>query len=674
MNSQVWSLAIDFGTSNTAAAFTIGGKTRPISLDASSTSMPSAVLLTDDGFVTGRTALSRMRLAPRMFVGEPKRDIGSSTVTIGDRSFEPAELVAEVFRVIKSKAHDVAGPSEPDRVILTHPQEWTEGQEDTLRRAAELAGFEPDCIVLVSEPIAAVHYYAVENPPNELDRVAVVDIGGGTCDVAVLEKNPHGSEFDYSLLAAGGDNVLGGTHFDARLWDWTIQQLGRRDDYAILARLHDPADPRGRLILRDSIRTAKEELSERADSIIAISVGDSESVVSITRDEYEAIIADDVARAVRLVADVLNDAGASRSGTTLVYLTGGASRTPAIIDAITKLMGTSPAKLHDPKLVVAEGALSAPPQAVGEIAEVVIPVAATLVAENQDAAPPDTAPTAAETPAAETQDAAPPVAAPPEVPVLPPPPGGSDLTAPPPPEMPGPAGEPLPTPAFAPRRPWYKGPLLALPIIGGLLLMAIFAGVVIVAIAAGSAGPVRTPTPTPTATRTSDPPPTAQCWDGSSAPAPANCPELVGTGALLWAFPTATGVEAPDCTVGDPFDPIRESLTCEWSDLPDVVVFIDRFDNPDEAYSFWDGIAAAGPTRTFDRFALADDASLGTTWSGTSTGETSTNRMTIHAYASIPFSIAFYTDFTTTQNEADHTEAVSRLEVWLQSAIDSSTP
>lgn len=82
------------------------------------------------------------------------------------------------------------------------------------------AGFAPESIRTVNEPIAAAAHYARNHQAAPGSRVAVFDFGGGTLDIAVLERAPLEPQ-GYRVLAYGGDPVLGGRSFDARLLDWT---------------------------------------------------------------------------------------------------------------------------------------------------------------------------------------------------------------------------------------------------------------------------------------------------------------------------------------------------------------------------------------------------------------------------------------------------------------------
>lgn len=351
---MTWMLAIDFGTSNTTAAYLKNGVVSTIPLDGSATSMPSAVFLADDGFVVGRFAVNRRLGRPQNFEGEPKRHIGLGPVTLGEQDVPAAELLAAVLGDVKRQAHELAGDDAPTVVRLTHPQRWTSRQRAVLKDAAVRAGFASDSIELIPEPIAAAHFYASRNPLPIGARIAVVDFGGGTCDVAILE---HRGDGGYSVMATAGDNDLGGRDFDAALEQWIRGQLASSDP-ELAERLDQPDAIRSRLTLRDSTRLAKEELSSRASSHVTVSLADTTREVGITLAEYEALIADRVQLVADLLDDALSDARLAPADLHALYLTGGSSRTPSVISALRTRAKVD--RLHDPKLVVVEGALEVP--------------------------------------------------------------------------------------------------------------------------------------------------------------------------------------------------------------------------------------------------------------------------------------------------------------------------
>lgn len=358
---MAWRLSIDFGTSNTAAAIDAHGRVSPIALADGALSMPSAIVLTPSGFRVGQEAINAQLRHPDGFERTPKALIGRGEVVLGGKIVEPREIAREVYGYVREAALRRQDNQEPAEVWLTHPVAWAPSQIETLREAAVEAGFKPEAIRTVNEPIAAAAHFARNHQAAPGARVAVFDFGGGTLDIAVLERAPQEPQ-GFKVLAFGGDPVLGGRTFDARLLDWTLDTLSSRGHEELTKRLHQPktmSELRAQTSLSRAVTAAKTELSTRADADISVSLGEEDAVVTITRQEYERLIRDDLDRAAKLLNDVFETV--QGPAPQVLYLTGGSSRTPSISAMIRERTGIRIATLDDPKLVTAEGALYVSP-------------------------------------------------------------------------------------------------------------------------------------------------------------------------------------------------------------------------------------------------------------------------------------------------------------------------
>lgn len=357
-----WVLSCDFGTSNTTAAeIDEEGRIRAIGLQDQGSSMPSAVAITPTGTRVGQHAVNAQITHPDGFEAAPKTLIGQQDVILGGDFVKPVELVQAVYETVRKTALARHNGHEPRELWLTHPVGWAPSQLDVLKTAATNAGFNPQSIRLVPEPIAAATHYATSRSIQPGARVAVFDFGGGTLDIAVLEHAP-GHSGGYRVLAYGGDPLLGGRSFDNRLLEWAMQTAREAGHEDLVNRIDNPQTPkelRAKLALNRAVSAAKVELSTHADADIPMSVGELEHVVTITRDEYEQLISSDVERGGKLVRDVLDKVSGPKPEA--IYLTGGSSRTPAIARMLHRVTGLIPATFDDPKLVVSEGALRVRP-------------------------------------------------------------------------------------------------------------------------------------------------------------------------------------------------------------------------------------------------------------------------------------------------------------------------
>ncbi|GAB3708774.1 Hsp70 family protein [Mariniluteicoccus flavus] len=351
-----WRMAIDFGTSNTAAAVWLDGAPAPavVRLDDNSDQMPSAVLVTEsDQIWVGRAATRQAAVQPERFLANPKTYLGESAWQFGDRTVPVPLLVAAVLERAVRRAREYAGGTNPDHVVLTHPEQWKGHRTAQLREAARLAGLGE--VTLVSEPVAAATAYATAI--DGLDLVAVGDLGAGTCDVAVLERESSGA---YRVLASDGEPV-GGDHLDAALVAMVLGELDSsgHDDTAQGLRLERrTTGPERRaasrlLALRADVREAKHHLAEYPHA----SLNAGTATITITDRQLADTAEPVVDRFVTLTRRVLTEAGTPLEALGAYYLTGGSSRLRAVPDRLTPLLGQPPQLKLDPKTVTVLGAL-----------------------------------------------------------------------------------------------------------------------------------------------------------------------------------------------------------------------------------------------------------------------------------------------------------------------------
>ncbi|WP_157662932.1 Hsp70 family protein [Prescottella equi] len=356
MAPQSWLLAVDFGTSNTAAAQTdaIGGTISTLPLSHNSNLLPSAVFVeSPDAIVVGEVALNRAETNPGAFLASPKRVIGHGMLSLNGYDLDPALPIAAILSAVLARAVAAHDGQPPARLVLTHPEGWSPQEIQVLLSAAGRLGFTGDRVTTVSEPRAAAHFYTRTDTIAAGEKTAVFDFGGGTLDIAVLTATDTGG---FTVVAARGDNGLGGKNLDAIIRRWVDQEL-RESNPELLDYLRREAPVNVLRALEDSIRRAKELLSEAPSATITVSAPGQQETLSLTRDEFDDLIAAEIDRAVSLTQATLADAGVAGGDLKALYLTGGSSRIPLVHQRLAALGPI--ATLDDPKTVVARGALIA---------------------------------------------------------------------------------------------------------------------------------------------------------------------------------------------------------------------------------------------------------------------------------------------------------------------------
>jgi actin-like ATPase involved in cell morphogenesis len=385
-------LGIDLGTTYTAAAIERDGRVEVSSLGTSSPVVPSVVLLRDDGDVlVGEAAARRGIDEPSRVAREFKRRLGDpAPLVLGGTPYGAEALMGHLLRRVVALVAEHEGEA-PDRVVITHPANFGPYKLDMMREVARQAGLDLDRVEFLTEPQAAAISYAARNRVELGSVVAVYDFGGGTLDVALVQRTDAG----FSLIGRPeGMERFGGIDIDAailarvdEMLDGAVRQLDR-DDPAVQAAVAR---------LRDACRDAKEGLSSDTQAVIPVSLPGVQTSVRITRRELEDMVRPRLTETVEALDRAVRSAGLTMDRVSRVLLVGGSSRMPAVAEAIQRETGRPVAVDAHPKLAIATGAAglfafnAAQPAAAPPIAPLVAvppPAGASPPAAVAPAAPP----------------------------------------------------------------------------------------------------------------------------------------------------------------------------------------------------------------------------------------------------------------------------------------------
>jgi molecular chaperone DnaK (HSP70) len=124
----------------------------------------------------------------------------------------PEELVAEVLKKLKTEAEKVArgrGEKSLTDAFITVPATYTSYKRQLMEEAGKKAGFSQ--VQLLEEPVAAAIYYSRHAQIQDGDIILVYDLGGGTFDATLMQK--QGDKYQFLGMPKGLANC-GGTDCD----------------------------------------------------------------------------------------------------------------------------------------------------------------------------------------------------------------------------------------------------------------------------------------------------------------------------------------------------------------------------------------------------------------------------------------------------------------------------
>jgi Fe-S protein assembly chaperone HscA len=363
-------VGIDLGTTNSLVAHVVDGKPVIIADESGDRLLPSVVSIDASGTVfVGREAqrrlttdASRTVYSVKRFMGRGLEDVGDDArwlpfavsgqaggvvhIHLGDRDLTPPEISGFVLRELKRRAEvhfQAAGEFDPsvDRAVITVPAYFNDAQRTATRDAGRLAGL--DVLRIINEPTAACLAYGLDQRAEGV--IAVYDLGGGTFDISILKVE----EGVFQVLSTNGDTHLGGDDIDHLL----VQQVAA--DLGIDPGRHPDAIQE----IRRGVIHAKWDLSDHASTELRVGPVPGHPggyTRSISRADFEALIAPIVQRTLAPCRQALEDAGLGADQIDDVVLVGGSTRIPLVRREVERLFGRVPHADLNPDEVVALGA------------------------------------------------------------------------------------------------------------------------------------------------------------------------------------------------------------------------------------------------------------------------------------------------------------------------------
>lgn len=344
-------VGIDLGTTNSLVAFVNReGKPEIIINERGNRLTPSAVYFKNDQEVmVGELARSQMILKPDRTVCFIKRHMGSDyQVYIADRGYTPVEISALILRKLLQYAEKYLD-EKIEAAVVTVPAYFNDNQRQATLMAGELAGVK--ILKLLNEPTAAALAYGIKSESNR--HVLVLDIGGGTFDITLMEYEQGACR----VIGVGGSTTLGGIDFDNRLVEHILETFRQTSGIDL------SGDKVALQQIQINAEKAKIDLStvnECSILIPYITMGTNGPLHlnhTIRREQFQHICAHLFTEIESLIKQTLANAQVDEKWVDVVVFAGGASRMPGFRNMVNGLLGEVEIKSDiNPDEVVALGA------------------------------------------------------------------------------------------------------------------------------------------------------------------------------------------------------------------------------------------------------------------------------------------------------------------------------
>jgi len=382
-------VGIDLGTTNSVVAAIEGGQPSVIINAEGLRTTPSIVAYTKkQELLVGQIAKRQAVINPENTFFSVKRFIGSKETEITSdakqlpykitkdsnenikikcpalsKDFSPEEISAQVLRKLINDATNYLS-QEVTQAVITVPAYFNDSQRQATMDAGKIAGIE--VLRIINEPTAASLAYGLDKKQNE--TILVFDLGGGTFDVSILEVG----DGIFEVLATAGDTKLGGDDFDKVLVNWLMANFKKQEGIDL------STDIQALQRLTEAAEKAKMELSTVEKTNISLpfitadATGPKHIDKELTREVFETLCKDLIARCRIPVEKALNDARLDKIDINEIVLVGGSTRIPAIQELVESLTNKKPNQSVNPDEVVAIGAAIQAGILAGEIKDILL--------------------------------------------------------------------------------------------------------------------------------------------------------------------------------------------------------------------------------------------------------------------------------------------------------------
>lgn len=331
-------IGIDLGTTNSLACVCKNGEIILIPNQWGQYQTPSVVSVTENGLVVGDMAKNNIILSPENTAASFKTFMGTEKVFhLGEEHFLPEELSALVIKQLVSDAEKFL--NEPvTEAIISVPAYFNDSQRCATKLAAEIAGISVER--LINEPSAAALYHQFTHEKKD-GCVMVIDFGGGTLDVSIVECFANIVE----IIGIAGDNHLGGNDID-----FAIAQFFCKQNHISMEHLNQEE----KAILYKQAEAAKIALSSQKYTTMILFVQNQEYRLILTHKLLAEICSDLFGRIKKIMNQAIKNC-TRKPMIDDVVLVGGSAQLTVLQDYLTELFGRTPNVAENPNTAIVSG-------------------------------------------------------------------------------------------------------------------------------------------------------------------------------------------------------------------------------------------------------------------------------------------------------------------------------
>ena len=348
-------IGIDFGTTFSLPAAIINGQPDTL-LPNGEYGLPSLFYYDKEmGIRIGKAARDEGEYNSANLVREIKMEINQSNnnYTLDGKTFTKEDIVTSILNHITQTAQDeiqrrILSTQSIEGVVIAVPVAFTLREIDFIRKSAQLprskGGPALNVYGFIREPVAAAIAYFHADRENMQRTILVYDLGGGTCDVAIVRANSQISE-QFEVIASDMMRVGG------RDWDKVMLELIKRKYQARAGNIRFTPDDERKLLVKAT--EAKTTLSAHDRARVSHNIDGRPHACIIERSEFEQSTTQLLKSTMQMV-----DRLVSKHKTTIndIVLVGGGSNMPQVKNIFQTRYSGIKVHIYEPEKAIAYGA------------------------------------------------------------------------------------------------------------------------------------------------------------------------------------------------------------------------------------------------------------------------------------------------------------------------------
>jgi len=355
--------------------------------------LPSVLYVDENGKeYVGKIAKDIKSKASKKVLYNTKRYIGSNkTWKLGNKYYTSKDVAKQILKTCRDSMRRYNQGKEVDSVTITVPASFNTDQIKDTKDAAMEIGFKN--VNLIPEPTSALIDFINEQSNliesqrsvklDETKRILVFDLGGGTCDIAIVDVIQNGRKVEFTEVAIGRYDELGGIDFDNKValvkldeflkkYNLSYHSLNKEDRENMVRHLRIFAEKAKERISADIEMNCY--FGESFDHYIMDFYGDDPVQFSINKEEYDDAIKEFFIKSkqtnkrleeenqkniVDPILNTLRDYNISKDSIDYLFLTGGMTKYQLVREKIKEILELNDNQIinsTDPLSSVAKGA------------------------------------------------------------------------------------------------------------------------------------------------------------------------------------------------------------------------------------------------------------------------------------------------------------------------------